>query len=197
MKKLLIINGSPKNKNSNTEIYLEQLRNYLKKENIYFEQINLADYNYDGCIDCGYCRNNFSCSQNDDFTNKLLPLLKEKNFDAFIFASPVYFGGITWKLRAFFDRTVLFRRNNFFFNDKIAGAITIGGSRNGGQELAIIDIIKFALIHGMIVVSDDAPTSHFGSTIWRYANNENGIDELGYNMILNLAKKIIKIVNKL
>jgi hypothetical protein len=34
-------------------------------------------------------------------------------------AVPVYFGGVTWLMKAFLDRSLLFRRNDFKFADRV------------------------------------------------------------------------------
>jgi multimeric flavodoxin WrbA len=56
------------------------------------------------------------------------------------------------QLKAFFDRAVSFRRNGFRWENLISGALSVGRSRHGGQELTLFDIHRAALINGMIVV---------------------------------------------
>ena len=76
------------------------------------------------------------CSQQDDF-QPLIPKLADPKIAGIIMASPVYMGSMSSQAKAFIDRTVLFRRNGFMFKNKLGGALTVGGSRNGGQELTL------------------------------------------------------------
>jgi len=195
--KIIGISASPKKKDSTTLFALEQAIQVCKYEGIDTEIIDLSQYSFNGCIDCGMCRGKLTCSQNDDFKNKILPILDNKDIKGMIFASPVYFGGVSSQMKAFMDRSVMFRRNGFAFENIVAGAITVGRSRHGGQELAAMDIIKNALIQGMIVVPDASPTSHFGGNLWSGYPDKINKDDVGIKSAINLGKNIIKIVKKL
>ncbi|MBN2651062.1 MAG: flavodoxin family protein [Spirochaetales bacterium] len=195
--KIIGVNGSPKKSNSTTGFALERALKLIEDQGLSTQQINLGDYNFSGCIDCGKCRNSLTCSINDDFTNKILPLLADSEIKGFLFASPVYFGGITGQLKSFFDRCVVFRRNGFMFEHMVAGGLTVGRSRNGGQELATMDIVRSCLIQGMIIVPDSSPTSHFGANLWSGHPDSIENDEAGLATLDNLAKNIAGIVKKL
>lgn len=195
--KILGICGSPKKSNSTTLFALKKVLESAQKSGTETELLNLADYKFDGCVDCGYCRKQLDCSQKDDFQKSIIPILNNPEIGAFIYASPVYFGGVSAQMKAFIDRSVMFRRNGFIFENKIAGVLTVGRSRNGGQELAAMDLVKNALIHGMIVVPDASPTSHFGA-IFHSGHNE-GIekDNYGLETAENLGKKVSSLLKKL
>lgn len=195
--KVLGICGSPKKSNSTTLFALNKALDAVKNSGIETDILNLADYKFSGCIDCGYCRKQLDCSQKDDFQKDIISILNNSEYGAFIFASPVYFGGISSQMKAFIDRSVMFRRNGFIFEDKIAGVLTVGRSRNGGQELAAVDLIKNALIQGMIVVPDGSPTSHFGAIL--HSGHKEGIenDYSGLETTENLGKKVASILKKL
>ncbi|MBN2341313.1 MAG: flavodoxin family protein [Deltaproteobacteria bacterium] len=197
MKKILGICGSPNGEKSTTLFALRKTLEECSAKGFETEIIQLSQYSFGGCVDCGACRKKLTCSQKDDFTEKLISKLNDPDIAGFVFASPVYFGGITGQLKSFLDRAVIFRRNGFLFANKIAGALTVGRSRNGGQELAAMDIIKSALIHGMAVVSDAAPTSHFGGNLWSghpdsITGDDSGIEtarNLGINMAYHAARE--------
>lgn len=195
--KILGICGSPKKKGSTTLYSLEKALAECRKGGFETEIINIADNNFSGCIDCGYCRDKLDCTQKDDYTNKILPILNDKDVVAIIFASPVYFGGITSQLKAFMDRSVMFRRNGFLWEKMVAGALTIGRSRNGGQELAAMDIVKNCLIQGMTVVPDSSPTSHFGANLWSGIEGGVEIDVIGLATAINLGKRVAQTAKKL
>lgn len=195
--KILGICGSPKKNNSTTLFALNKVLESANKSGVETELLNLAEFNYSGCIDCGFCRKQLDCSQKDDYQEKIIPILNNPEIGGFIFASPVYFGGVSAQMKAFIDRSVMFRRNGFLFEDKIAGVLTVGRSRNGGQELAAMDLVKNALIQGMTVVPDSSPTSHFGAIF--HSGHKEGIekDYLGLDTAENLGKKAAQIIKRL
>ena len=191
--KVIGICGSPRKKGSTTLTALEAALGQVRQAGLQTEVIKLADYHFSGCTACGGCRSKLDCTLDDDFRREIFPRLKQPGLGGFLFASPVYFGGITSQLKAFFDRCVPFRRNGFRFGELVAGGLTIGGSRNGGQELALLDILKSCLIQGMLVVPDNPPTSHFGAALW----NSGGEDEVGLKTAVNLGKKLAAVIAKL
>jgi multimeric flavodoxin WrbA len=195
--KILGVCASPKKKNSTTFFGLQKAIAAAKSAGVKTQILNLAQYNFKGCRDCGLCRDKLDCSQNDDFREEILPLLKNPEIKGMILASPVYFGGLTSLMKAFLDRTVSFRRNGFIFENIVAGALTVGKSRNGGQELTAMDIVKYCLIHNMIMVSDASPTSHFGAMLW--SGHTDGIenDSTGIETAENIGKKVAEIVKKI
>jgi multimeric flavodoxin WrbA len=196
--KIIGIAGSPKKKDSTSLFALNKALNKASQSGLETELIKLSEFNFSGCSDCnGLCRSQLGCSIDDDFTNILLPLLKQKEIKGIIISSPVYFASITAKLKAFIDRMVTFRRNDFYLKGLVGGAITVGNSRHGGQELAAIDIIKSLLIQGMIIVPDSPPTSHFGGLLWSGKDGGINKDLKGIQSAENLGKNIAETVRKL
>ena len=187
MTKIIGVCGSPNKTKSTTLFALNKALEICAKEGFDTDVIELSQYKFGGCIDCGACKKKLTCSQKDDFKEHLIPKLSDPDVAGIIFASPVYFGGVTGQMKTFIDRAVIFRRNGFLFANKVAGALTVGRSRNGGQELSALDIVKAALIHGMVVVPDAAPTSHFGANLW--SGHPDGIeeDETGIATAVNLG----------
>ncbi len=197
--KIIGINCSPK-KSRNTYRALESaIRGINEKEpKIETEIIELAGKEINGCIDCGFCKKNFGCSQKDDFV-EIMEKLKSEDLSGIIIASPVYLGSMTSQCKALIDRMVVLRRNGFILKNIIGGALATGGSRNGGQELTIQAIHASMLIQDMIIVSDGCDTAHFGGTVWSRAGNGDFDDEAGYNICQNLGKRIAEtcmLVNK-
>lgn len=195
--KVLGICGSPKTKKSTTLFALEKTLAAVEESGVETQILSLSQYTFTGCQDCGLCRKRLDCSIDDDFKHSILPLLKDTDFKGMIYASPVYFGGVTWLMKAFLDRSFMFRRNGFKFENRVAGVLTVGRSRHGGQELAAIDLVKNCLIHGMIVVPDRSPTSHFGGMLWSGAPDGIENDRMGIETAVNLGKKVAEIVKKL
>ena len=195
--KILGICGSPKKDGSTTEYALKKALNVCEEQGLESELITLSEYSISGCDDCRTCKEELTCSIDDDFTNTLLPKLQDDDIKGFIFGSPVYIAGMTSQLKAFFDRCVSFRRNGFKFEDKVAAALTVGGTRNGGQELVAMDIVKSCFIQGMITIPDSSPTSHFGANLW--SKHPGGIenDEHGLKTAANTGSKIARVIKKL
>lgn len=195
--KIIGIGGSPRKEGSTSLYALKRAMEEVKEQGLDGEIISLAGKTIVGCTACGACKKTGICAIDDDFSREIFQKLNDPEVKGFIFASPVYMGGITAQMKAFLDRTVVFRRNGFLWEDKVAGAITVGHSRNGGQELAVLDIVKSCMIHGMIIVPDASSTCHFGGML--HSGVEGGIseDETGLKTTVNLAQKVAKTVLKL
>jgi multimeric flavodoxin WrbA len=158
--------------------------------------VELAGKQVNGCLACGKCMKEVTCSQ-DDFMGELLPLLMQKDLGGLILASPVYLGCMTAQAKAFLDRCVPLRRNGFLLRNIVGGAIAVGGMRNGGQTVTLQQIHAAMLVQDMIVVGDGKPTSHFGGT--GFSGMEGGIvaDEFGLATAVNLGRRVAGVAAKL
>ncbi|MBS1266339.1 MAG: Iron-sulfur flavoprotein [Candidatus Woesearchaeota archaeon] len=176
---IVFINGSPRTQNSSKiiEYAKSQTENNCSVIHVAGKQINF-------CTACNYCKKEKNCIQKDDMNdiNKKLD-----RADAIVFVSPVYFGSMTGQMKTLIDRTVPLRRNNMKLRDKLGAVLAVGGSRNGGQELTIIDIMAAMHIHGMIVVGDD---SHFGGT----AHEPFEEDEFGKTSVKTTMQKLNRLL---
>ena len=157
------------------------------------EIIDLAKLKFGGCISCNQCKEGLKCSQKDDF-QPLLEKLADPEIVGIVVSTPVYMGSMTAQTKAFLDRTVAHRRNGFLLRDIIGGAIAVGGSRNGGQELTIQGVHAAMMIHDMIIVGDG---DHFGGIAW--GNHPDGYEEdlVGLNTAKKLGSRIAKLALKL
>jgi multimeric flavodoxin WrbA len=82
---------------------------------------------------------------------------------------------------------------DFKLKNKIGGAISVGGSRNGGQETTISSIHQFMLIHDMIIVGDGAPLAHYGGTGVGSTINSAAGDEVGLETSRNLGQNVAEL----
>ncbi len=89
--------------------------------------------------------------------------------------------------KAFLDRSVALRRNGFLWADKPAGALAVGNSRHGGQELTVKGILAAFLIHGMVVVGDAPESCHFGGMAWSGGDGGIAADAYGLATARNLG----------
>lgn len=197
MKKIIAICGSPRKEKTTYSALKKVLTSALDtNENLEAEIIALDNKQISGCISCGYCQKNYGCSQKDDFI-PIMEKLKDENLAGIVIGSPVYMGSMTAQTKAFLDRSVLFRRNGFVFKDVVGGAITIGGSRNGGQELTLMNIHSAMFIHDMIIVGDGEESSHFGGAGWAKVEGGTENDNVANQTYINLGKRIGQVIKKL
>jgi multimeric flavodoxin WrbA len=178
--------GSPR-KAGNTEFLLNEALAVAKERGFETNKVLLSDANVDFCSDCGDCSKGRQCPKEDDMKRILLTL---ERADGIIVASPVYFGSVTAQLKAVFDRTIPLRRQGFRLKNKVACAISVGGSRNGGQEKTLETIQAWMHIHGMIIVGDDA---HFGGIGVRPAAE----DRIGRKTVVATANKLCDLLERM
>jgi multimeric flavodoxin WrbA len=174
-------------RSGNTEIMVKEA---LKSTGLESKLVTLYNKTIKYCNACGKCAEG-KCVIEDDM-QEIYNYLEEAN--GIIIGTPVYFGNVSSILKAFFDRTLYLRRNNFKLKNKVGGAIVVGGSRNGGQEYTLNSIHNWMLIHGMIIVGDG---EHFGGC--GVSRNKGDIlsDEEGLITARNLGKNVGDLVAKL
>ena len=198
--KIVAVAGSTRPKSmSNTYKVLKIVADEINKDPLFKAEIyNLNDLDIKSCIGCDRCKYDNTCSIQDDYVKIFHPLfLNNPKVKGLIVATPVYYAGMSAKVKAFFERTLFFRRKNFAMRDIIGGAIAVSKSRNGGVELALIDIITSFLVNDMVVVPDSAPTSHFGGAVW--SGHADGVekDVIGIASAINLGKRMMEVIKKM
>ncbi|MCK4255433.1 flavodoxin family protein, partial [candidate division WOR-3 bacterium] len=78
--------------------------------------------------------------------------------DGIIVGTPVYYGSMASELKKLFDDSVKLHGK---LEGKIGGAFSTSVNIGGGNETAIMDILKCMLIHGM-VIQGVAKGDHYG-----------------------------------
>ncbi len=98
----------------------------------------------------------------DDCGNEVMA--KMAKADGFIIGSPVYWGGVTAQMKALMDRSMALEAKSMALRNKVAGVLTVAYERNGGQEHTLFDMIRWLMLHDMIVVSvgADRPENSVG-----------------------------------
>ena len=100
MKKMLMINGSPRSNGSSAKI-LNIIAENCSPKGYECEKIDLGGLDIKHCKGCMYCKKNGKCVTDDDMT----PLYaKLQDADAIALAVPVYFGAETGLFKNFIDR---------------------------------------------------------------------------------------------
>lgn len=119
MKKVIILNGSPR-KNFNTAKILKEAQKGAETAGAEVEYFNLYDYNFLGCRSCFACQRKGSttnnvCAIKDD----IRPLLEKcVQADAIIIGSPVYFSYPTGVFRNFVERLMFANHTYMVDNEK-------------------------------------------------------------------------------
>jgi multimeric flavodoxin WrbA len=190
--KIIGIVGSPR-KGGNTTILVKEALKAAENAGADTELINLGNAEIEPCIACDICKSTGECAIYDDVPSILTKLIESQGM---IIGSPVYFGNVTAQLKMLMDRSRPLRMD-FKLKNKVGGAISVGGSRNGGQETTISAIHEFMLIHDVIIVGDGAPLAHYGGTGVGGAKEEAGSDEVGLETSKNLGGRVAELAIKL
>ena len=141
------------------------------------------------CTHCDRCLGGEGCTVQDDVQG-LYPLIEEA--EAYVFATPVYNGGVSAQLKAVMDRSrALLARNRNAFRDKPGVAIAVGGDRSGGQELALQQIITFLTLNGAQALSGGFFGANLGASLWSRDSLEGlKMDEVGLKALCRTVKRL-------
>ncbi len=143
--KVLLINSSAHEKGC-TYRALSEVAMSLNKEGIETEIVQLKDPIND-CIGCGACKKTGECIIKNDMVNDFVK--KAKDFDGFVFGSPVYYAHPSGRLLSFMDR--IFYSGSSAFAYKPAAAVV--SARRGGTTASLDVIMKHFMINKMPVIS--------------------------------------------
>jgi multimeric flavodoxin WrbA len=188
--KVLAINGSPRKK-GNTQVLIEAAAGEIKKAGIDFESISITDYDIRPCDACERCYTKpWDCPIKDD----AVAILKRMSAaDGLLIGSPVYCGGVTAQLKALLDRSVM-PYQGAEFKDKVGGALTVGGARNGGQELTLIQINTYFLMLDMIVAS--AENGFYGGMATGNDRGDVRKDKEGMDKAKGVGRRMAHLLNR-
>ena len=106
MKKIIIIDGGPR-KNMNTAKLLQQFAEGAKSasNDMEVKTVRLYELDYKGCMSCMACKLKSKASNICRFKDALTSILEEiSHADGLVLGSPIYFGEVTGKMRAFLER---------------------------------------------------------------------------------------------
>jgi multimeric flavodoxin WrbA len=99
--KVMAFAGSPHNDGTSSAA-LDVLCGELEKEGIDVEKIHVGDKLIHGCVSCGSCAKMRLCRFKDDIVNDCI--VKAREADGIVLATPVYYGGIAGTFKSFLDR---------------------------------------------------------------------------------------------
>lgn len=191
---ILGVCGSPRK--GATEHVLREALKTLRAEGFQTEFFSVRGRKIGFCQHCDYCLTNKRCVIDDDMF-KLYPLLKKAS--GYVFATPVYNGGISAQCKTIMDRCrALLAENPDVFRYKAGAAIAVGGDRAGGQELAMQQIVTFYVLNGVIPVSGGFFGANLGASFWsKDTLDDVKRDKEGMRSMEKTLKKFIKLYKRL
>jgi len=121
--KVLGISGSPR-KGGNTEILLRQALDGATEAGADVEFLRVADHEINPCDGCWACQETGKCHIDDDMQLVYGKLLEANGI---IFATPVYWFGMTGQLKILIDRTFALAFPEARLRNKVGGVIVVAG----------------------------------------------------------------------
>jgi multimeric flavodoxin WrbA len=126
--------------------------------------------------------------ERDDFP-PIAEKLAAPNVAGIIIGTPTYFANMSSLCKAFLERWMVFRKNNFALSNKVGGVVATGSARDGGQELTIQSVQAALMAQEMLVIGDGRPSAHFGPVVWNQGD-DNSKDEVGLKAVDNLGRRV-------
>lgn len=179
--KVLLINGSP-HKNGCTYTALTHAAKVLQEQDIETKIYWIGNRTIRGCLDCGKCREIKKCVI-DDSVNEFREMAKE--YDGYVFGTPVYFAGMNASLKCFMDRLFfsdMWGQNNTFTFKPAAAAVT---ARRSGATEAYDQINKYFGLNQMPIITSVYWNLAYGMKPQEIEDDGEGlftIETLGKNM---------------
>ncbi len=141
MKKVLVLNGSPR-KNGYTIELIETIKNNLnEKINVDVFECHSADVKF--CTDCRHCEKNYSCIIDDEMQ---LLYKKIEDADVLIFATPVYFYTVSAQIKTVIDRLQVYffkhiSNQNDLMKQKEGYILTVGGAKSYNNQFNGVETV--------------------------------------------------------
>ena len=184
--KVLLINGSPKNK-GNTYMALNEVAQTLNAEGVDTQIVSIGKQAIQGCIACGMCGRIGKCTFNDDLYYKIWRAVKD-GIDGLVVGSPVYYGGPNGSLCALLDR--VFYSLGTLLQYKPAASVVV--CRRGGASAAFDRLNKYFTIMNMPVVS-----SQYWNMVYGHTPGQAALDEEGMQTMRTLGRNMAWMIKKL
>ncbi len=172
--KVLLFNGSP-HKEGCTYTALEEISKTLKEEGIDSEIYQIGTEPISACRACYACAKLGKCVI-DDKVNNFVEYAKD--FDGFIFGSPVHYASACGGITAFLDRAffVASRSGKNVFMHKPAAAIV--SARRAGTTAALDQLNKYFMITQMPVISGRYWNMVHGATAEQVLEDKEGLQNM-------------------
>ncbi|MFA5364484.1 MAG: flavodoxin family protein [Candidatus Bathyarchaeia archaeon] len=192
----MIVGISASPRDGATEYVLREALNMLQKMGFETEFFSVRNKQIGFCKHCDYCLEHKECVIKDDMYTVYKLLNKA---DGIILATPVYNGGVSAQLKAVMDRTrALMAADINSLKFKKGMAITVGGDRIGGQELAIQQIFTFYILNGALPVSGGPFGANLGANFWSKDTLEGVKEDVeGFRSLKKTVKRFAEALKQL
>lgn len=177
--KVALVNGSP-HKSGATYGALNVIKDELEKENIDASIVWIGEKPITGCLGCGGCKQSGKCVT-DDIVNEFALLAKD--YDGFIFGTPVHYSAMSSTLKSFMDRLFFSSKKSGAYYLKPAAGIAV--CRRAGTTDAVDQINKYFTLAEMPVIS-----SRYWNVVYGTNKDEILKDEEGVQILRVLAKNM-------
>ena len=173
--KVLLFNGSP-HKEGCTYTALSEIEKTLKEEGVGAEIYQIGMKTISGCRACRACAKLGKCVI-DDGVNEFLEYAKD--FDAFIFGSPVYYaaaagGAVSFLNRAFFT-AFMSGRGDIFLHKPGAAIVS---ARRAGTTATLDQLNRYFTITQMPIISGRYWNMVHGQTPEDVKKDEEGLQNM-------------------
>ena len=173
--KVLLVNGSP-NKAGCTYTALAEIAETLQTEGIETLIYHIGLKPISGCRACGACSQIGHCVI-EDGVNEFVELAKD--YDGFIFGSPVHYASAGGAITSFMDRvffTAFMSGRGAVFSHKPAAAVV--SARRAGTTAALDQLNKYFTISEMPVISGRYWNMVHGHTPQQVHQDEEGMQNM-------------------
>lgn len=157
------------------------------------ELVTLRGKKINPCIDCKYClREKTFCCLEDDMQPIFEKIIEA---DGILVVSPVYVMSATPQLHALCSRMrPAMHCYPGMLRNKFAAAVGVGGTRNGGQETTVTDIINLFGTRSINIVTNES-RGYTGGKVWSNDGGAEGAaaDEIGMKTVTGLSRKLAEV----
>ena len=175
--KVLLLNGSS-HRSGCTYTALEEVAIALNKEDIATEIFQLGNPDIKDCCGCQACRKIGKCVY-EDAVNVFVE--KARDFDGFVFGTPVYYAHPSGRILSFLDRAFYSGSSAFAYKP----AASVVSARRAGTTASFDVLNKYFTINNMPIISSCYWNNIHGNAAFEAKQDEEGLQvmrTLGRNM---------------
>jgi multimeric flavodoxin WrbA len=147
--KVILVNGSP-HKSGCTFTALNEVAKSLNNEGIETDIFWIGNRPIGGCINCKMCEKNHRCVF-DDKVNEFLKVAKD--YDGFIFGSPVHWASAGGAITSFMDRVFYADLNAGLNSFRLKPAAAVANARRAGTTATLDQLNKYFELMQMPIIS--------------------------------------------
>ena len=181
MKKVVLLNGSPR-ANGCTAEALKEMVKVFEEEGIEAEILQIGSRNIRGCMACNYCSKNGRCVI-DDYVNEVAPKIAEA--DGIVIGSPVYYGSPNGTLISFLDRLFYSSSELSDTTKKMRVGASVVSCRRGGNTASFDVLNKYFTISSIPLAS-----STYWNQVHGFTAEDVRKDVEGLQVMRNLARSM-------